>query len=1003
MAFTKIGSNEISGTGTIADAVAIIADTAVIEAVGLRSVHVKSQLSVSGAGSVLTIDSGYRVEVATRMTALTGAIIVVGSIDAVGANDAASMWFNSQTPGGWTDGAMDSEGTGRWEVYNSQIIFNTGGNINNAMINGFLKTSVSIKSRNSVFFTDTKSTGTFYLTNLDSTNTTFVGGVAAEFVNNAVAFENVKFKNLGTTGLKIYASNVTIRGAIFESDCSKNMNAANGKLYTVIDTIFTDSKVLFEDTGSRISEFYSINSNFAAAGVAQVGINAITIDNESRAVELVTDSNGDTAEVLQQVYFHNNSLDGGTFSNRNGEDFRDIVFRAREFGKLWSASTLDLTAAVQINSALVADSAVTQTSAAAAAHTGITVTDHGIAPVTWQSLSWGITVEANFTTNPALTVEDIKHFLHYSLSDHATFAGKTSGLEWHDFAPMSGISTTRGAYQSNFTLTNTVNTTSTTSIVVDEAIPSSVPATGEITIVANNGRFKRVAYTSWTGSTFTISSTNFTNYVSTAGNTVKALQNKGVRIVDENGDQVTGFNLFTADDGTTYAVPKLSDVSFVNLTDTTIEIFNDSGTSVQRATAQTGTYLYTPPIGSSGAWSAVVDRVGYNRLITTFGADNGVITVDGSLDQLVKDDNSPMYSGGTYPLVVVSFDFGASLMWLEIGNGIATAQQVMDASEDALLTVDGMLWQKLYGSLVRFNDITGLGKRLQFGINIRLKRSTAGDVNAEVAAIISSIDGIVVDGVNGGVVFGNPARSSDIALAVRSELTTELGRIDVANSTRLATVDYSPPPAAADIRTEIDTNSTKLISILEDTGDLQTTKGQRVTATGFSTFDPALQTVTTDTASREASKATGFSTLTAQQVWEYATRALTDKAGFSLTPAERDAIATVVEAHLIDEADGQTIVNAIVGAIGNSNVDELALVAAIRADLERAGGTLKLIESDTNELQGAQGNWLTANLTGLATAANVTAATAATKADLEIINTGLQDTWLFIPHTTDLT
>lgn len=54
----------------------------------------------------------------------------------------------------------------------------------------------------------------------------------------------------------------------------------------------------------------------------------------------------------------------------------------------------------------------------------------------------------------------------------------------------------------------------------------------------------------------------------------------------------------------------------------------------------------------------------------------------------------------------------------------------------------------------------------------------------------------------------------------------------------------------------------------------------------------------------------------------------------------RDAIAVTVESHLLDEGDSQLLINAIVGAIGNTNVDEVALVAALRADLERTGGNL---------------------------------------------------------------
>jgi hypothetical protein len=71
-----------------------------------------------------------------------------------------------------------------------------------------------------------------------------------------------------------------------------------------------------------------------------------------------------------------------------------------------------------------------------------------------------------------------------------------------------------------------------------------------------------------------------------------------------------------------------------------------------------------------------------------------------------------------------------------------------------------------------------------------------------------------------------------------------------------------------------------------------------------------------------------------------------DKTGYSLTPAERTAIAVAVEQAILNEGDGNAILEAIVGAIGNSNVDEIALVAAIRADIERNGGMLDLIPTN---------------------------------------------------------
>lgn len=76
-------------------------------------------------------------------------------------------------------------------------------------------------------------------------------------------------------------------------------------------------------------------------------------------------------------------------------------------------------------------------------------------------------------------------------------------------------------------------------------------------------------------------------------------------------------------------------------------------------------------------------------------------------------------------------------------------------------------------------------------------------------------------------------------------------------------------------------------------------------------------------------------------------RAIVDKTGYSLTAAERTAIATAVEAALLNEGDGQQLLDAIALAIDNSNVDQVALVAAIRADLERSAGVLQSVLADT--------------------------------------------------------
>jgi len=54
------------------------------------------------------------------------------------------------------------------------------------------------------------------------------------------------------------------------------------------------------------------------------------------------------------------------------------------------------------------------------------------------------------------------------------------------------------------TLTTTLVAASETSVVVDEAIPADTPASGTLRVTLDDGRIRRIAYSSWTGSTFTV-------------------------------------------------------------------------------------------------------------------------------------------------------------------------------------------------------------------------------------------------------------------------------------------------------------------------------------------------------------------------------------------------------------------------------------------------------------------------------------------------------------------
>jgi hypothetical protein len=136
----------------------------------------------------------------------------------------------------------------------------------------------------------------------------------------------------------------------------------------------------------------------------------------------------------------------------------------------------------------------------------------------------------------------------------------------------------------------------------------------------------------------------------------------------------------------------------------------------------------------------------------------------------------------------------------------------------------------------------------------------------------------------------------EVATAVRTELNTELNRIDSTISSRLAEIDYIVPLDASQVRDAVGLTSANLDTQLD-------------------TLPTAIEIATA--------------------VWE-----AVDKTGYSLTTEERTAISDAVQAGILNEGDGQQILEAIVNAIGNQNIDEIALIAAIRADLERNDGML---------------------------------------------------------------
>ena len=114
-------------------------------------------------------------------------------------------------------------------------------------------------------------------------------------------------------------------------------------------------------------------------------------------------------------------------------------------------------------------------------------------------------------TNTQVNPPDIRSFSVTGLSD---------GNDYVLVGPESG-----GVLNlSQFTLQTTLNTANVTSVVINTTIPSDTPSSGTIRVMDNNNNYRRLHFSSRSGSTFTIDTTDgnedFDTVNATAGNNV---------------------------------------------------------------------------------------------------------------------------------------------------------------------------------------------------------------------------------------------------------------------------------------------------------------------------------------------------------------------------------------------------------------------------------------------------------------------------------------------------
>jgi len=134
--------------------------------------------------------------------------------------------------------------------------------------------------------------------------------------------------------------------------------------------------------------------------------------------------------------------------------------------------------------------------------------------------SYGLSLEATDLTS-ADKVFDLTN-TQVTPPNYVTFTvnGLISGEDYILVGPANG-----GLLDSaQFSLQTTLNANNITSVVISTAIPVDTPSSGTIRVEDDNGVFRRLHYSSWTGSTFTVDTTDgnedFLSTNATSGNDV---------------------------------------------------------------------------------------------------------------------------------------------------------------------------------------------------------------------------------------------------------------------------------------------------------------------------------------------------------------------------------------------------------------------------------------------------------------------------------------------------
>ena len=363
--------------------------------------------------------------------------------------------------------------------------------------------------------------------------------------------------------------------------------------------------------------FYSVDRNNSARISNSLNFGDYTVD----MINAVIGTAGGLSGVLNFYTGIVSVPNSSTGTLKPVDDRTPFVMRTRLFSYLMYEQAVNPSAPSTLPVTLLPDTGITLSQSAALATTGITLTDHGGSPVTWNSKLWGLTITGDLSVNSGLTAALIYQYIHASITRLVQNATNTDGSTAVSNAVITTSGLTASALVGNVVLFTSgpnrgvwasVTANTTTTITTDRT--GWFPGTAQ-TYVCFSKFFGRLPL-DWHDMLVLDTSTVYETQRGTYGGT---LAYKGVRVIDQSGNPFPGFIQFQADDGTYYTPPVSVTFSLSNLqAGSVITIFQTSGMTVLASTTSSGTsFNYSYSWTSDIPITVAICSLGFLDIYTT--------------------------------------------------------------------------------------------------------------------------------------------------------------------------------------------------------------------------------------------------------------------------------------------------------------------------------------------------------------------------------------------------